>query len=337
MKILFIGGTGTISTACSRLAVDLGYEVALLNRGKRPVEIPGTRKIVADIHDPASVENALGGERFDVVANFINFMPEHIERDLELFKGRAGQYLFISSASVYQKPLATYLVTESTPLKNPFWQYSRDKIACEERLNRAYREDDFPMVIVRPSYTYDDKLFPLAVGGGAHFTVADRMLKGLPVVIHGDGSSLWTNTHADDFAKAFVGLFGNPQTLGEAFHITSDEVLSWRQIYETLAHELGVEANVVYVPSDFIAQVDPGQAAGLLGDKAYSAVLDNTKIKRFVPTYQATIPLREGFRRNLVYYHADPSRKAISERENASIEKILATWGRIDPARSGKT
>jgi len=326
MKILFIGGTGTISTSCSRLAVQHGHDVALLNRGQRPVEIEGARRIVADIHDPASVKDALGDETFDVVANFINFKVEHIERDLELFRGRAGQYLFISSASVYQKPLEHYLITESTPLKNPFWQYSRDKIACEERLNQAYREEDFPAVIVRPSYTYNEKLFPLSIGGGSHYTVVDRMKKGLPVVIHGDGSSLWTNTHADDFAKAFAGLFGNRLTHGEAFHITSDEVLSWRQYYQILADAAGVEPNFVFVPSEFIARVLENEAAGLLGDKTYSAILDNTKIKRFVPGFQATIPYREGVRRCLEWFEADPARMVPNEQQTQKIEKILAAY-----------
>ncbi len=327
MKVLFIGGTGVISTSCSRLAVRQGMDVTLLNRGKRDVDVDGARNLIADIKDPVTVEKALGDATFDVVASFINFREEDIERDLELFSRRTRQYLFISSASVYQKPLENYLVTESTPLRNPYWQYSRNKIACEERLQRAYRDDGFPMVIVRPSYTYNDTLFPLSIGGGMHPTVVMRMMAGKPVVVHGDGTSLWTNTHADDFAKGFVGLFGNRQAVGEAFHITSDEVLNWNQIYGILGEAAGVEPKLAHVTSDKLAEIDPSFEGGLTGDKAQSVVLDNTKIKRFVPTYQATIPYREGIRRTLEYYEADPARMRVDTKADALIEKILAEVG----------
>lgn len=328
LKVLFVGGTGIISTACARLAVARGMDVTLLNRGQRGKKVEGARVITGNVNaEPEGVRAALGEAQFDVVCNFIVFEPTQIERDLDLFGGRCGQYFFISSASVYQKPLAHYRVTESTPLKNPYWLYSRNKIACEERLLRAYREADFPGIIVRPSYTYDEQLFPLSVGGGMHYTVAHRLLKGKPVVIHGDGASLWSNTHADDFARGFVGLFGNRSAIGEAFHITSDEVLSWLGYYQTLADLLGVTPDFRYAPSTVIGEVDEGQRGSLLGDKAWSAVFDNAKIKRFVPDYRATITFREGMQRTLAWYDAHPEAQLPNAREDQLIEQILARMG----------
>ncbi len=327
MKVLFIGGTGIISTEVSKLAVEQGIELYLLNRGQHKVDIAGARVITGDIHQPAQVRESLRGMKFDAVVDWIAYTPDHVERDIELFRDSARQYIFISSASAYQKPPAHPIITESTPLHNPYWTYSQNKIACEERLQRAYREENFPMVIVRPSLTYSS-VFPIAIGGWGCYTLADRLLKGRPIIIHGDGSSLWTVTHAADFAKGFVGLLGNSQTLGHAFHITSDEVLTWNQIYATIADALGVEANVVHIPSDFIYKINPPLGAGLLGDKTWSVIFDNSKIKTFVPTFQATIPFREGIRRTLAWFDADPARKRVDEVVNREMDEIIAAYQR---------
>ncbi len=246
MKILFIGGTGKISTAVSQQAITKGFELYLLNRGLQEKNPPGSHSLTVDINKPDDVRAALKNLQFDAVVDWIAFTPEHVERDLALFKGRTKQFVFISSASVYQKPPTHYLITESTPLQNPFWDYSRDKIACEELLLRAYREEKFPVTIVRPSYTYNH-YFPVAVGGFGCYTLADRLKKGKPVIVHGDGTSLWVMTHAEDFGRGFLGLLGNPQAIGGAFHITSDEVLTWDEIYRTIAEALGVKANIVHV------------------------------------------------------------------------------------------
>ncbi len=325
MKILFIGGTGFISTAVSRLAIDKGYELYLLNRGLRLPDLPGIHHLVADVHRPDEVRLALLGMEFDVVVDWIAYTPEDIERDLELFRGRVKQFVFISSASAYQKPPAHYIITESTPLYNPYWQYSRDKIACEERLMQAYRGEGFPVTIVRPSLTYDPN-FPIAIGGWGCYTLADRLKKGLPIIVHGDGSSLWVVTHAEDFGRGFLGLLGNGQTLGHAFHITSDEVLTWDQIYRTIAEALGVEANIVHIASDFIARVAPQLAGSLLGDKTWSVVFDNSKIKSFVPGFQASIPFRDGIRRTLAWFAADEKRQRVDEAVNAEMDHILALY-----------
>lgn len=321
MKVLFIGGTGFISTAVSRLAIQAGIQLTHLNRGVRG-SLPGVEHLQADAHDIHAARAALAGRRFDAVVDWIAFTPDDIRRDLELFGGQTGQFVFISSASAYQKPPTDYILTESTPLHNPYWQYARDKIACEDLLTRAYRDDGFPVTIVRPSLTYDPNL-PVALGGWGSFTLADRMLKGLPVIVHGDGTSLWVVTHAEDFGRGFIGLLGHPGALGQAFHITSDEVLNWNQIYETLAAALGVQPNLVHVASETIARIVPRHSGTLLGDKAWSAVFDNSKIKRFVPGFQAQIPLRAGLRRTLDWFGAEESRRRIDAAVNAEIETIL--------------
>jgi len=324
MKVLFIGGTGKISSAGARLAVDRGIDLYLLNRGQttdRPA--PKAAAILqGDIRDKESARKALGDHKFDAVVNWIAFTPNHIETDLDLFRDRTGQYIFISSASVYQTPPVNLPVTESTPLDKPCWQYSRDKIACEERLMQAYREEKFPMVIVRPSHTYDKTMPPF--NGG--YTVVDRMRKGKKVIIHGDGSSLWVLTHHRDFAKAFVGLLGNNRTLGEAFHITSDELLTWNQIYRIVARAAGVEAQLVHVPSDLIAAYDPDIGAGLLGDKAHSMIFDNTKIKRIVPDFSATIPYSRGAKEVIAWFDADPTRQVVDKKIDQVMDKIIAAY-----------
>ena len=325
MKILFIGGTGKISTTVSQQVIDKGYELYLLNRGRQSKNPTGSHSLTADINQPKAARAALRDLQFDAVVDWIAFTPEDIERDLALFKGRTRQFILISSASVYQKPPGHYLVTESTPLHNPFSDYSSNKIASEARLLRAYREEDFPATIVRPSYTYNH-YFPLAVGGFGCYTLADRLKRGKPIIVHGDGSSLWVMTHAEDFGHGFVGLLGNRQAIGHAFHITSDEVLTWNQIYQTIAEALGVEANIVHIPSDFIAQKAPQLAGSLLGDKSWSVVFDNRKIKSFVPGFQAVIPFREGIRRTVAWFDADKKRRRVDPAVNQQMDQILKAY-----------
>ena len=277
MKVLFIGGTGIISSACSSLAIEKGIDLYLLNRGQSLRPVPtGAKLLHGDIRDPISVRNVLGKMTFDVIADWIAYTPDHIEKDLELFRDRTDQYLFISSASAYQTPPSSLPVTESTLLDNPYWQYSRDKIACEERLVRAYREEKFPFTIVRPSHTYDRTLLPF----DGHYTVVNRMLQGKKIIVQGDGTSLWTLTHHKDFARGLVGLLGNSHAIGEAFHITSDEWLSWNQIYQIIAHAAGTTAQLIHIPSEFIAKYNKVWGDGLLGDKSHSMVFDNSKINQ---------------------------------------------------------
>jgi nucleoside-diphosphate-sugar epimerase len=322
-KILFIGGTGIISSACTQLAVERGLDLYLLNRGQSSRPVPdGVTVLNGDIRDPELVRQALGDHQFEAVVNWIAFTPEHIETDLALFSGRTKQYIFISSASAYQTPPVQLPITESTPLHNPYWAYSRNKIACEERLMKAYREDGFPMTIVRPSHTYDKTLLPMDGG----YTVVNRMRQGKKVIVHGDGSSLWTLTHHRDFAKAFIGLLGNSHARGETFHITSDELLTWNQIFELVAQVAGSKANIVHIPSDFIAKFDPDWGAGLLGDKMHSVIFDNTKIKRAVPDYVAAIPFSEGVKEIMAWYDADPARQTINTDFDERIDKIIQAY-----------
>ena len=325
MKVLFIGGTGFISTSVSRMAIERGMELYLLNRGMRVNEFPGAHQLTGDIHNPESMRNALKNLTFDVVVDWFAFTPEDIERDLAVFRGRTKQFVFISSASAYQKPVVNYIITESTPLKNPYWDYSRNKIACEDLLMKAYRDEDFPVTIVRPSYTYATYL-PVAIGGFGGYTLADRLLKGKPIIVHGDGTSLWVNTHAEDFAKGFLGLLGNEKAIGQAFHITSDEVLTWNQIYQIIADALGVEAKMIHIPTDFIIKEVPRITGDLIGDKSWSVVFDNSKIKSFVPEFQATIPFREGMRRALDWFAADKSRQRIDDHVNQEMDQIINAY-----------
>ena len=321
MKVLFIGGTGIISSACSRLAVARGIELFHLRRGQTTRPVPSEIQILTgDIRDPESARRALGDHRFDAVVDFIAFTPEHIELDLQLFRGRTHQYVFISSASAYQTPPAGLPVTESTPLDNPFWDYSRAKIACEERLLRAYREDKFPFTVVRPSHTYDRTLLPCHGG----YTVIDRMRRGKKVIVHGDGTSLWTLTHHEDFAKGLVGLLGHSRAIGEAVQITSDEWLTWDQIHHLLARAAGTRADIVHLPSEVIARHDPEWGAGLLGDKAHSMIFDNTKIKRLVPDYAAVIPFSRGAEEILAYYDGEASRRKTDVALDAMMDKLVA-------------
>jgi nucleoside-diphosphate-sugar epimerase len=338
MKVLFIGGTGIISTACTALALERGFDLTLLTRGKREaIAPPGTRVLTGDVNSP-ELAAKLSHEKFDVVVDWIAFTPEDIERDLKLFRGRTRQFIFISSASVYQKPATHYLITESTPLANPHWDYSRNKIACEQRLMQAYRDEFFPVTIVRPSLTYGETLVPLVMNSWAEmsYTAVDRMLRNKEVIVPGDGTSLWVITHNTDFAKGLVGLLGNAQAIGHAFHITSDEVLTWDQIYTIVGAAAGVEPKIVHIPSDFIVACLPDKEGSLLGDKSLSVVFDNTKIKRFVPGYCATTSFAQGIRRSLAWFNADPSRKRIDHDANAVLDKLIAAYqkGMNDAVRS---
>jgi nucleoside-diphosphate-sugar epimerase len=326
MRILFIGGTGNISASVSRLLVERGHELHLLTRGTRGASIPGARMLKADIHDPTAVGSLTAGTAWDAVVNWVAFQQADVERDISLFRGRTRQYVFISSASVYQKPPQSPFITESSPLGNPFWEYARHKIACELRLNQAFREEGFPAVIVRPSHTYDTVL-PLAIGGWQDYSIIERLRRGQPVVVHGDGSSLWTLTHAEDFAKGLAGLLGNGQAAGHSFHITSDEVLSWNQIYAAVAEAAGVEARILHIPSEFIAAREPSLAGTLLGDKTHSVLFDNTKIKTFVPGYRALIPFREGIRRTLAWFEAAPERRKSTGETDRLLDRLIAAYG----------
>jgi nucleoside-diphosphate-sugar epimerase len=329
MKALFIGGTGIISTACTALAAEKGIDLYLLNRGtttRRP--LPANVNVIqADARDKEQLAKAVKGHSFDCVVDWIAFTPDDIKKDIEVFSGKTKQFIFISSAVVYQKPAMPFVVTESTPMRNPNSEYALKKIACELALMEAYRESNFPAVVVRPSHTYDTNV-PASIIGGRDYTLIDRMKKGLPIIAHGDGNTLWTLTHSDDFAKAFVGLMGNEHANGQALHITSDEVMTWNQVLETIAHTAGVEPNIVHIPSDFIARAHPGIGAGLLGDKSFCAVFDNSKIKAFVPGFQATISFAQGIRRTLDWFHEDPARQAVSEEANQLVERILVAYNK---------
>lgn len=331
MKVLFIGGTGIISSACSRLALEQGIDLYLLNRGtsKRPAP-EGAQVLHGDIRSLESARQAIGEQTFDVVVDWVAFTPEHIETDLALFRGHTSQYIFISSASAYQTPPASLPVTEATLLDNPVWEYSRNKIACEERLVRAYRAEKFPVTIVRPSHTYDCTLLPTHGG----YTTIDRMRRGKRVIVHGDGTSLWTLTHHADFAKGFNGLLGNSRAIGDTFHITSDEWLSWNEIYRLLGQAAGVEPRLVHVPSALIAAYDPVWGDSLLGDKAHSMVFDNTKIKRLVPDFVAAIPFSRGAAEILAWYDADPARQVVNKDLDALIDRILDAYQRAWPGET---
>jgi nucleoside-diphosphate-sugar epimerase len=324
-SILFIGGTGVISAAAAQRAVALGHRLTILNRGRSTRPVPdGAEVLNADVRDASAVGEALAGREFDAVADFITYTPDQAKASLDLFSGRTGQYVFISSASAYQKPPTRLPIRESTPLKNPFWQYSRDKIACEELFFGAYREQDFPVTVVRPSHTYDRT--KIAMVGG--WTDIHRMRAGLPVMVHGDGTSLWTLTHSQDFAKAFVGLLGRPQAVGESYTITSDEFLPWNQIYQLFARAAGVaEPELVHVASESIAAHSDELGANLLGDRSHSVVFDNTKIKSLVPDYCATIPFADGAREIVEWYDSHPDLQVVDQQFMALSDRLTG-WAR---------
>ncbi len=320
-SVLFIGGTGVISSACVALSIERGMDVTVLNRGTSSTHSPHpeAEALQADVRDAAAVRAAVGVRDYDVVVDFLSFTPEQVQQQLDEFADRTGQYVFISSASAYQTPPARLPVTESTPLRNPFWAYSRNKIACEDLLVHAYRDDGLPMTIVRPSHTYDHTLPPFE----GRWTVIERMRQGRPVVVHGDGTSLWTITHHTDFARAFVGLLGRREAIGEAFHITGDETPTWNQIYSAIAEAAGVEPHLVHVPSDAIAAMDEEFGASLLGDKAHSMVFDNSKIRGLVPGWTALVPFRQGAQEIVDWHDADPDRRVVDERLDAIYDRLV--------------
>jgi nucleoside-diphosphate-sugar epimerase len=331
-SLLFIGGTGVISAAAAEHAVALGHHLTILNRGQSPDRPapPGAEVLHADVRDAAAVREVLRGREFDAVADFISFTPEHAAAGIGQFAGRTGQYVFNSSATAYHKPPARLPILESTPLRNPFWQYSRDKIACEELLMRAYRDDGFPVTVVRPSHTYDRT--KIALLGG--WTDIHRMREGLPVLVHGDGTSLWTLTHSRDFAKAFVGLLARPQAVGESYTITSDEFLSWDQVYRLFARAAGVpEPELVHVASETIAAQDGVRGPWLLGDRSHSVVFDNSKIKSLVPSFHASIPFSEGAREIVQWHDAHPALQQV-DAGFMELSDRLIDWARR-PASGG--
>lgn len=328
MKVLFIGGTGIISTAVSELCVKKGIDLYLFNRGKRNEFFPEDAKLIqGDIGDRAAMENLLKDYEFDVVVDWIAFSTEDVKRDIEIFKDKTKQFIFISTASVYQKPLENYLITENTPAVNPYWKYSKDKIACEEMLIQEYKENGFPVTIVRPTYTYGDTVIPATITNSSYpMTLINRMREGKKIIVHGDGTSLWVMTHNSDFAKGFVGLFGYEKALGETFHITSDEVLTWNQIIETIGKVAGVEPNIIHIPSDFINAIDPEIGEGLLGDKSSSVVFDNSKIKSFVPGFECTMKFEDGIRKSLAWIEAHPEYCEVDEENNKIMDLIISKY-----------
>ena len=326
MKILFIGGTGTISMAITRLLASQGHDLWLLNRGNRNYDLPNNVKtIICDISDEEECAQKLEGMTFDCVGEFIGFVPEQLERDFRLFKDKTKQFIYISSASAYQKPPVGYKITEETPLVNPYWEYSRNKKACEDYLFERYREDGFPVTVVRPSHTYDERSVPLGVhGNGGSWQVVKRIKNGKPVIIHGDGSSLWTITHNSDLAKAYVGLIGNPKAIGEAFHITTDESLSWNEIYQAIADALGVELHPYYVASETLAAISDYDFTGsLIGDKSNSVVFDNSKVKSLVPDFKATVSAREGIASTVKYVLEHPEYQNEDPEFDAWCDKVI--------------
>jgi nucleoside-diphosphate-sugar epimerase len=329
MKVLFVGGTGTISSACAALAIQHGIELYLLNRGQntRPVPV-GAISLQGDIHQPELVAAVLGDQKFDAVVEWVAFTPDQVKADMELFRNRTRQYIFISSASAYQKPPRALPITENTPLDNPYWQYSRNKAACEALLEQAGRDERFPFTIVRPSHTYDRTLLPFHSG----YTTVARMREGKPVVVHGDGTSLWTMTHHRDFAVGFVGLLGNHGAIGETFHITSDELLSWNQIYSIVAQAAGVEPQLVHIPSELIARYDPVWGASLLGDKAHSMIFDNRKIRALVPEFKPAIPFQQGAQEILAWYDEDPARQVVDAHNDLIQEQLIAAMHKALPS-----
>jgi nucleoside-diphosphate-sugar epimerase len=335
MKILFIGGTGIISSACSNLAVARGHELFLVNRSlSKKVAVPdGTTILQADVYtEEARLAGLLANQYFDAVVDYLAYHPNDIERDLRLFRGRTDQFVFISSASIYQKPVRNYLITEETPLENPYWEYSRNKIACEKRLMHAYQEEGFPVTIIRPSHTYGPTQIPFGVSSWMHpWTVVDRMKRGQKVIVPGDGTSLWVLTWNEDFAKGMVGLLGNPKAIGEAFQITSDEVLTWDQIHLEAYRALGLKPNLIHIPSDLIAMHDPPSLGSLVGDKSNSVVFDNSKLKRFVPDFSCEVKWVEGLRRSLAWFESHPEFQTIDLEMNALWDRIITVYERSFP------
>jgi nucleoside-diphosphate-sugar epimerase len=335
MKVLFIGGTGLISIACSELAIQRGMELTILNRSvSTNHSIPkGASILVADVHAEVDrLTELMEGKHFDVIVDWIAFTEDDVERDIRLFSGKTDQFVFISSASAYQKPPSNYIITEETPLENPFWQYSRNKIACEQRLMDEYRKNHFPVTIIRPSLTYGVSQIPMIMGSWNYpYTIVDRIKRGQRVIVPGDGTSLWVFTWNGDFARGLLGLFGRSDAIGEAFHITSDEVLTWNQIYVELGRAIGIAPKLVHIPSDLIAAYSEHAIGSLIGDKANSVVFDNRKIKSFVPDYHCEVTWAEGVRRALAWFDADPRRQEIDTVSNQLWDKIISAYEKAFP------
>ncbi len=326
MKVLFIGGTGVISSACSEQCVEKGMDLYLLNRGQTKRPIPNNVKLIkADIRNTEQVKSILMNYTFDVVVDWIGYNPEHVKNDYEIFMDKTSQFIFISSASAYQKPPSSLPIKETEPLINPYWEYSRNKIRCEEYLLQVFQDHKFPVTIVRPSHTYDQT--KIALSGG--YTALNRIYEGKKVIIHGDGTSLWTLTHHQDFARGFVGLLGNSKAIGEAFHITSDEVLTWNQICEVLADAAGVQANIIHIPSDFIYRFDKEWGEGLLGDKAHCMIFDNSKIKQINPEFQAKMPFKKGAKEIVAWYDEDPARRVVDQTWDSKMDEIIVRYESI--------
>ncbi len=340
MKILIIGGTGTISSAITRQLAASDHNLWLLNRGTRKSEVPASvKQVICDIDDETEVLRQIGDEQFDAVCEFIGFLPSQVERDIRLFKGRTRQYVYISSASAYNKPAASHVITEGTTLANPYWEYSRNKIACEELLMQEYRENGFPVTIIRPSHTYCERGVPVSVHGPkGSWQVLKRMMESKPVLVHGDGSSLWTLTWNEDFARGFIGLLGNPKAIGEAFQIMSDEQLTWNQVYQCVANALGVEFHPYYVSSEFLAATSPKEwdfTGNLIGDKAVTVVFDCTKLKRAVPGFQATVRFDEGVRRCVAYLKAHPELQTEDPEFDAWCDRVIAAQEQAKKSLNG--
>jgi len=333
MKILFIGGTGIISTSCTREALAQGHELFHLNRGNHPDQVPhGVTTLKADIRDPQQVKKAVAGHIFDCIVNWVAFEPDHVQQDIKLLGPLTSHYIYISSASVYFKPPPHWFITEETPTGNPYWPYAQKKIACEDALLEQHRNNGFPVTIVRPSHTYTKGWIPSPVGS-RDFTIAQRMLDGKEVISPGDGQSLWTITHSDDFARGFTGLLGTPEAVGEIFHITSDEARTWDAFYGIIARELGVALRVAHIPSEVVLDISPSLGEGLMGDKSYSMVFDNSRIRSIVPDFKATIPFSEGIHRSLEWFGEDPARKVVDPVKDAEIDKVLNLWARQNAER----
>lgn len=339
MKILLIGGTGTISMAITKLLAERGEELYLLNRGNRNQQLPENVKVIqADISDEEAAAKKLEGMSFDCVGEFIGFVPEQVERDYRLFKDKTKQYIYISSASAYQKPPTSHIITEETPLENPYWEYSRNKIACENYLFERYRKDGFPVTVVRPSHTYDERSVPLGVhGSGGSWQVVRRIMEGKQVIIHGDGSSLWTITHNSDFAKAYVGLIGNSAAIGQAYQITTDESLSWNRIYKAIADALGVELRPYYVSSEMLAAMGKEYdfTGSLIGDKAQSVIFDNTKVKTAVPGFKAEVGAEDGIKMTVKHIMAHPELQNEDKEFDAWCDKVIETLDKVKEAFNG--
>lgn len=327
MKVLFIGGTGIISSACSELAIERGIDLYHLNRGEstsiRPVA--GVKTIHADVRNFAETQTALGDHQFDVVVNWIGFLSEQIQADIDMLTSRTDQYVFISTAALYETPPSSLPITEETKLSNPYWEYARKKIACEDLLRKTYLESGFPYTIVRPSHTYDKTLIPLQGG----VTTLMRIKQNLPVVVHGDGASIWTLTHHKDFAKGLIGLLGKKEAINEAYHITSDEWLSWSNIYRLMGAAIGTEPQMINIPSETIATYDPVFGEGLLGDKTHSMIFDNSKIKALVPDFSANIPFEQGAREIVAWYEGDATRQKIDPRLNSLFDEIIQDFSSL--------